>query len=161
MSKRVTHPTGGPVLVKQADTARTNINAIVKRFVATGELPQASQEPRYGDFSDGLTFHDMMCRVRQAEQEFMALPSAVRAACANDVGEFLDQVVDDEKRAQLEELGLPEWAVPHTPTLDYGMRTDTGDVTGGKEKESGVSESSEAEGEPKAVSERREGAPQE
>lgn len=158
MRKRVYHPTGGPVLTKQADTERANINAIVRRFVRTGELPVGRQEPRYGDFSDGLTFHDMMCRVRAAEADFMMLPSAIRAACSNDAAEFLDALSDKERLAELQELGLPEWAVPHTPILDYGVRTDTTEVSGGKEKESGVQEESATEGEPKAVPARSEGA---
>lgn len=159
--KRVFHPTGGPVLVKQADADRVNINAIVKQFVRTGELPENAREPRYGDFSDGASFFEVMTRVRQAESDFMALPSQVRAACKNDPAEFLDAAGDPERMEELRQLGLPDWAEPHTPILGYGVRTDTTEVSGGKEKESGVSTESATESEPAAVSPRRENAPEE
>lgn len=110
---RVVHPEGGPLMTKQAMALDTDINAIVSRWIAHGQVPRASNAPaRYGDFSSGLEFHGAMNQVREAEQHFMELPAHIRRHCRNDPGEFLDLVMNPERRAELVELGLVEGQVP-------------------------------------------------
>lgn len=109
---RVTHPEGGRVITKQSDAGNADINVIVRRARQEGFLPPGAATPRYGDFTSLGTFHEHQNRVLEAEEQFMAVPAAVRQACGNDVGRFLEKVFDDEGRKELLELGLDPERVP-------------------------------------------------
>lgn len=118
---RLKHGAGGRVLVKQAELEATDINAIVRRYVAHGVAPPASgRTPRYGDFSSGYSFHQALDQVMEAERQFFGLPAAVRDRCQNDVGVFLEACSRKEELQELLELGLdPEW-VPAKPEEPRG-----------------------------------------
>lgn len=104
---KVSHPSGGRVLVKQGLRDATNINRIMDRWVHHKQPPVAGGgNPRYGDFSDGLSYHDCMNRVVSMEQNFQRLPASVRKHCHNDPGEFLDMVYDPDRVGELKQLGL-------------------------------------------------------
>lgn len=106
-------PSGGKQRTVVSEAASRDINVIIDRWRRLGELPPSSgKAPEYGDFSDFGSFHECLQRVEQARDEFMELPSKVRAACDNDPGKFIDMVFDPEGRAKLEELGLVESKVP-------------------------------------------------
>lgn len=111
---RVTAPEGGPLLTKQSMAAATDVNAIVARHIAHGlPLPNGSDRQfNYGDFSSFEDLHTSMNRVKAAEVDFMALPSAVRDHCNNDPREFLRLVFDPARRGELEKLGLVERLAP-------------------------------------------------
>jgi len=106
------HRSGGRVMTKQAEAQDSDINHIVSRYVAHGQLPQRTDPPLYGDFSAGLDYHAMLERVRSAESDFYALPAAVRDRCRNDVGVFVDLVNTPEGLDELRELGLDPKAEP-------------------------------------------------
>lgn len=109
---RVIHPEGGESMTKQAFKDEVDINKIIERYAEYGVQPLASGQPKYGDFSDGFSFHDALSAVREVEEDFAALPARVRDACENDPGKYLDFVSDPEKRKELEGLGLVEAQVP-------------------------------------------------
>lgn len=104
--KRVQHKGGGISRTRQADTNKTDINAIVGRYVAHGVVPQAPGTARYGDFSSGMDFKTAMDKVTAAQSEFNALPSQIRAHVNHDPGAFLDMVLDASRKDELIELGL-------------------------------------------------------
>lgn len=104
--RRVTAPAGGETMTKQSMAAEVDINNIIKRWLRTGVAPVTGQKPLYGDFTGMVDFHSAMNRIRTAEADFMALPSAVRKHVDNDPGKFLEMVYDPERHDELVELGL-------------------------------------------------------
>lgn len=107
------HPDSDPVsMTKQAHAAETDINRIVSRYTETGVWPRNPRAPMYGDFSDFGSYHEMANRVHQAQEDFLMLPVAVRRACDNDPGKFLEMVFDPERVKELEELGLLKRHLP-------------------------------------------------
>lgn len=110
---RVQHPVGGRIMVKQADKDQADINKIVGNYRAHGTpLPIRGQEPIYGDFSMGFEYRELLDRVTAAQDDFDALPAAVRKACDNDPAVFIDRVMNAETRDDLVDLGLVEERIP-------------------------------------------------
>lgn len=109
---RVVHPEGGRVMTKQSDALKTDVNHILERWVSHGQVPRGGGNPTYGDFSQGLDFHAALSQVRVAEEHFERLPAHIRKHVHNDPGEFLDLVMDEARRPELEELGLVPELVP-------------------------------------------------
>lgn len=111
--RRVTHPEGGRLMTKQAGKDAADINLIMKKYIAHGVPPLANgRTPHYGDFTDADGYMSAMMAIRQAEGDFMRLPSRVRAHVDNDPAKFIEMVFDPERRAELEELGLVAEAAP-------------------------------------------------
>lgn len=116
--RRVLAPEGGRLMTKQAERDASDVNKIVARWRQSGVMPQGSnRQPRYGDFSSGASFHDNLNSVREAERNFMDLPSKIRSYCGNDPGEYLDLCLDPERREECEELGIKEAQLPEKALL--------------------------------------------
>lgn len=121
--KRVAWTTDQPSRTKSAFAADVNINRIVKKYLSTGQLPQIVGEPRFGDFSSGVSFQESMLAVKRAQEAFEALPVNVRVAMGHDPGRLLDLVNSNEPadREQAYTLGLlqrpkaPEIPAPAPP----------------------------------------------
>lgn len=96
---------------KQSFKADADINVIVSRFIKSGYLPPAVQEPRFGDVT-GLEFQSAMQLVAGARSQFEALPSAVRARFKNDPAAFLEFVGNPVNAPELVEMGLQEAPAP-------------------------------------------------
>jgi len=103
---------GGRQRTKQADTLDTDVNVIVGRFIAHGQLPNDGQTPNYGDFTNVDGYHAALNLVKAARDDFDALPASVRKHVDNDPGKFLDLVYDPDRRGELEELGLIDAQAP-------------------------------------------------
>lgn len=110
--RRVLADTSGESRTKQADAAGANINTMMAQWLKTGIPPQSNKEARYGNFENAEDYLSCMTKVAEAEAEFMRLSPAVRKACGQDPGKFLDLVFDPERREELVELGLMESQVP-------------------------------------------------
>jgi len=95
-----------PSLAQQYARGETDINAIVKRFNLTGELPAGLAVPQYGDFSEVVDYHTALNMVIKADHAFMALPADVRNRFNNDAGLFVDFVSNPANQAEAEKLGL-------------------------------------------------------
>ncbi len=107
--KRVSHPSGGPVLVKLAEQDSTDVNLIMDSWIHAGAAVAGHMNKnvgQYGDFSSGLDYHTAMNAVKEADAYFMCLPPKVRSHVDNDPGKLLDLVYDPERRDELVELGL-------------------------------------------------------
>lgn len=102
---------GGRSRTKQSDMDLCDVNAIVRRARSTGQLEHlAKQVPRYGDFTNVDDYLTCLSRVREAHDQFAALPSAVRDHCDNDPGELIALVMDPERRSEVEGLGMQKLA---------------------------------------------------
>lgn len=99
-------------MTKQGDAAAADVNNIVHRFIAHGELPRNFGQPHYGDFSTVGDYLSASLKVKQAQEQFDALPASVRAHANNNPAEFLDMVYDPDRREELVELGLIEEQMP-------------------------------------------------
>lgn len=108
---RVVHPKGGELMTKHSMALDTDVNQIVKRHIQFG-MPLPVGEAKYGDFSGTTDYHDALNRVFEAREQFEALPAAVRDACRNDPGVFLEKVASPEGREELGKLGLDAGRVP-------------------------------------------------
>lgn len=91
---------------KQSFKDECDINTIMSRYQATGEIPKLDvRAPQYLD-ATGMDFQAMQNKVLEAQALFMELPSKLRTRFANDPGAFLDYVADPANRAEMRELGL-------------------------------------------------------
>ena len=112
-AKRVTARSGGEQKTVQADAASLDINNIVKRWEEQGAMPPVDPRvPNYGNFASGADFHRVMNTVAMATQDFSALPAEVRDFCKNDLGNFLDNLGDPDKLADMVSAGLLEEHIP-------------------------------------------------
>lgn len=97
-------------LAQQQYLEESDINTLVERFGLTGEMPQITQLPSYGDYSGIFDYQTAMNTVVHAQKEFMAMPAKMRARFHNDPQELLDFLDDEENRSEAEKLGLVEKA---------------------------------------------------
>lgn len=93
-------------LAQQHFKEECDINVIVKRFGLTGEMPEGLHLPVSGDFTGIVDFQTAMNAVVEAQENFMAMPAAVRARFANDPQRLMEFLADDGNRAEAEKLGL-------------------------------------------------------
>lgn len=115
--RRVVTPGGGELLTKQAPKDEVDSQAIVQKYLRTGnvELLRQRVAPRYGDFTSADDYLSAMVKVRQAQELFSALPSNVRSAVRNDPAELLRLVFDPARREECVKLGLISEADPVVP----------------------------------------------
>lgn len=105
---RVTLDCKEPGKTQQHFKDECDINRIVSHFQETGQINHLrASQPEYG-FASSQSFTEAMYIVAQAEQEFAALPSAIRSHFSNNPAEFLDAAHDETRRPEFVELGLLE-----------------------------------------------------
>ena len=103
---------GGRTEQTHRDTC--NINTIMQKAVSQGVMPlnERIAKASYGDFTEVGSFQHMQNTVKQAESEFMALPSHIRSFFKNDPGKLIDFLQRPENKKQAILLGL----IKPTPT---------------------------------------------
>lgn len=90
----------------QSEKDNSDINVIVRRFGVTGQIPGNARVPSYGDYSGVGDFQTAMNVVRQAEEQFMLLPSGVRSRFGNSPQAFLEFASNPENAGDLVKMGL-------------------------------------------------------
>lgn len=94
-------------LAQQHFKDETDINRIVKQFVATGMVNASTRQAL-----DPQTFYDVMDyqsaleAVRAADEVFMQLPAELRERFGNDASSFVDFALDPVNAAEIRALGL-------------------------------------------------------
>jgi len=114
-------PVGTESLTKQSFSEDCDINKIMARHLKTGLIEHVNpRTPMYGDFSEVNDFHSALERVKEAQEQFADLPSAVRSMVQNDPERLLQALTDPEETAALAEAGLPmaEDYIPWTPDTE-------------------------------------------
>jgi phage internal scaffolding protein len=99
-------------LAQQHHREECDINTIMEKFGQTGQLPQTTLEPTYGDFSGVVDYHTAMNAILAAEEQFDALPAQIRARFDNDPAKLIDFMENDANRAEAEKLGLVQSISP-------------------------------------------------
>lgn len=136
-------------MVKQAAADQADINKLMAKWLVTrGPLPGTGEAPRYGDFSGLGDYRELVERVRSAEEEFQALPAAVRDRCRNDPGEFLAILYSAERTEEFKELlalGLEEKRLPMSVRLTDEQVSDLAQAVAGAGVEGGTEGTPQAE----------------
>lgn len=92
---------------KQSFKDECDINTIMGRYLATGEMPDISGlPPQFLDVSSGYDFQVMQNQIIEARTLFEALPAGVRSRFANNPAEFLSFVADPANASELVSMGL-------------------------------------------------------
>lgn len=86
-----------------------DINQILRRYQATGVMPQpwkSPPTPQWGDFASAPDFFEAQQLLLNAKQAFLGLPSRVRSRFNNNPGELLAFIQDTKNRDEAIALGL-------------------------------------------------------
>lgn len=117
MSKRVYHDFNVPLskgtmfdvsegMTRQSEADQADINKILKRFEQNGIIPMTREQGVYADVSEIGDYRSALEQVERANQYFMSLPADVRSKFSNDPARLLDAIADEDRRLELEELGI-------------------------------------------------------
>lgn len=105
-------------MTQQSDQADSDINIIMERYGATGQLPQVNVEPLYGDFTEVGDYRTAVERITAAREAFDAIPAKVRAEFGNDPQAFIAFASDPNNGEQMQKWGLTTPKPPKETTLD-------------------------------------------
>lgn len=96
-----------PSLTIQSEKDSCDFNLIHAKYMRTGLMSNIrTDQPKYGDFSNAVDYHESVRRAQQAEEDFMLLPASIRARFSNDPGKLIDFIADENNRAEAIQLGL-------------------------------------------------------
>ena len=93
-------------LTQQHFKDECDINNILRQFNITGQLPEQTLSPRYGDFTGISDYQTALNQVIAAEDEFMRLPADLRARFENDPAQLIDFLEKSENKDEAIKLGL-------------------------------------------------------
>jgi len=99
---------GSKSKVRKSQKDECDINKIMERFNRTGKLPtMQTRPPQYGD-ARVLDYQGAQNLIKEAKQQFMALPAIARKAFGNDPQVFLEAINDNsqENVEKLLKLGI-------------------------------------------------------
>ncbi|AXL14720.1 internal scaffolding protein [Microviridae sp.] len=103
---RFTTKVDGETLTKQSFKHETNINSIMARYQANGEMPVLNNnQPNYG-YAPSYDFREAMEKVLNIETQFAQLPAKIRGQFDHDPATFLEFVENPENVPELVEMGL-------------------------------------------------------
>ena len=124
---------------KQSEAEACDINNIMKKYQATGILPDADgRQPMWEDFSEAATFMEALHIVSQAQSSFHALPAEIRSRFGNDPAQFLAFVekgsTDAEVGKELVSMGLANVPVESPEKILKDIRENTKSKPEPKEK---------------------------
>ena len=115
---RVQTVNDGESLTVQSEARQADIRQIIRRYAEVGILDHLKEvELRYADVSEFTDLGDALRQAKEAEKQFLQLPSKVRELFHHDVAEWLDTAHDQDKqdalKPRLQALGyLPADASP-------------------------------------------------
>lgn len=95
-----------PSLTRQADRDDCDINVMMAKYQATGELRTNPRQPQWGDFSDVPSYQEALNIVRQADEDFALLDAKIRDRFGNDPTQMLRFLEDEANRDEAVQLGL-------------------------------------------------------
>lgn len=95
-------------MTQQAKANETNINKIMSRYNATGQMPVAlhNSQPRFGDFSNVTDYQTAHNSIAQTNEAFQKLPAKIRNRFQNNPSSLLDFLQNPENNEEAISLGL-------------------------------------------------------
>jgi len=110
-----------PSLTQQHFQDECDLNQIMERALATGEMPP-SRPTFYGDFTDIGDYQSTLEEIQRAQNEFMAMPAEIRDYFHNDPALMLDFIQNPANLETGRKLGLfapaPAEPAASTPAAD-------------------------------------------
>lgn len=115
--RRIQKDCGKELMTKQSHKAECDIHNILRQFQRTGIITHVqTARPTYEDLPSDVDFQQALNIMREAQDAFAGLPSAVRSYFDNDPERFLAAFHDPRQEQKLRDFGLlnakpPEAAV--------------------------------------------------
>ncbi len=94
-----------PSMTVQSDAHLADLRHIMAQFEETGLDSLKEADLQFKDVSEFTDLRDALDQARQAETEFLKLPSKVREVFDHDVAVWLDTAHDEDKRDELVRRG--------------------------------------------------------
>jgi phage internal scaffolding protein len=107
--KKYVFKTSGESLTQQHFKEECDVINIIKRHDRNGIIEHVQRgQARYGDFSEVADYREALDLVRDAQQEFMSVPSDIRKKFDNDPGKFYEFVSNPDNKEELKKMGFIE-----------------------------------------------------
>ena len=107
--KKYEFKTVGESLTQQHFKEECDVINIIKKHDRNGIIEHVQRgQARYGDFSDVADYREALDLVRDAQKEFMTIPSDIRKKFDNDPGKFYEFVSNPENKSELIKMGFVE-----------------------------------------------------
>ncbi len=99
--------TTGESMTQQHFAEESEINNIIRTYDRNGIVEHIQRgNAIYGDFSNITDFSDALEQIKDAQQEFMNIPSEIREQFKNDAGEFFKFASNPANIDELIKMGL-------------------------------------------------------
>lgn len=98
-------------LTQQHFANEVNINNIMRKYEQTGFLTdptkRATRQAVFNSVADqNMTYHEMIIRIDEINEQFDSVPAHVRKRFHNNPGEFLQFFADPSNKEEAQKLGL-------------------------------------------------------
>ena len=105
--KKYVFKTVGESLTQQHFKEECEVINIIKKHDRNGIIEHVQRgQARYGDFSEVADYREALDLVRDAQSEFMTIPSDIRKKFDNDPGKFYEFVSNPKNKEELQEMGF-------------------------------------------------------
>jgi phage internal scaffolding protein len=105
--KKYVFKTSGESLTQQHFKEECDVINIIKRHDRNGIIEHVQRgQARYGDFSEVADYREALDLVRDAQDEFMTIPSDIRKKFDNDPGKFYEFVSNPDNKEELKQMGF-------------------------------------------------------
>lgn len=105
--KKYVFKTSGESLTQQHFKEECDVINIIKRHDRNGIIEHVQRgQARYGDFSNVADYREALDLVRDAQNEFMTIPSDIRKKFDNDPGKFYEFVSNPDNKEELKTMGF-------------------------------------------------------
>jgi phage internal scaffolding protein len=99
--------TEGESLTQQHFQEECDIINIIKRHDRNGIIEHVHRgQARYGDFSEVTDYREALDLVKNAQEEFMTIPSDIRKQFDNNPGKFYEFVSNPDNKDELKKMGF-------------------------------------------------------
>jgi phage internal scaffolding protein len=115
--KKYVFNTVGESLTQQHFKDECDVINIIKKHDRNGIIEHVQRgQARYGDFSEVTGYREALDLVRDAQDEFMTIPSDIRKKFDNDPGKFYEFVSNPDNKEELKEMGFIETPSAASPS---------------------------------------------
>jgi phage internal scaffolding protein len=117
--KKYVFKTSGESLTQQHYKEECDVINIIKRHDRNGIIEHVQRgQARYGDFSEVADYREALDLVRDAQDEFMTIPSDIRKKFDNDPGKFYEFVSNPDNKEELKTMGFIQTPEVGKPSSD-------------------------------------------
>lgn len=126
--KKYVFKTVGESLTQQHFKEECDVINIIKKHDRNGIIEHVQRgQARYGDFSEVQDYREALDLVRDAQSEFMSIPSDIRKKFENDPGKFYEFVSNPDNKEELKEMGFidtPKTSIDQSSAIDKNASGD-------------------------------------